>query len=264
MTDSNTIALLGATGQTGRQTLEQLLQKPDVNVHVYVRSKSKLLQQSPSVAGSSRVKICEGAVTDVTTIKACVRGAGVIISTLGGNDNRPMTVIKDALTSLVSALAQLRQETKGTWQKPLVLMLSSSTWNKRNMAQMPSLLHFVIHRAFWYPYVDVLAGHGILEGAGDLLKPLLVQPPLLVDDTPTGYELSTEKVGLSIAYEDLGGAFTELATNQQYWDLGAVMPFSRGGDQPSRYAPIIVGRVSRGLLASYVPGFWAVCDRLFG
>ncbi|KAF4556360.1 putative NAD(P)H-binding protein 2 [Elsinoe fawcettii] len=265
MSEPTTFALIGATGQTGRIVLRRLLDRQDIHINIYVRSKSKLLGQSPSLEKSSRVSIFEGAVTDTTTFMSCLRGASTVICTLGGNDNRPQRGLRDGATSIVSALTNLRSEAEGNYQAPHVLLLSSLTWNDNMQKQTPALVHFIISRAFWYPYEDLLGAHKILGDAGDLMKLLLIQPSAIVDDRGTGPLISSDTATMTTSYEDLAEAFVICATGNEWRKLSQVVVTSKGGDASGRgYGLEIAKRVVRGLSASYIPGFWQVHDWIFG
>lgn len=264
MEQTTTIALLGATGQTGRETLRCLLTRSSIKIHIYVRSRSKLLQQFPGIDKDSRVQIFGGAVTDIDNFEKCLEGAQTIICTLGFNDNRPgITVIQDGAKSIVAGLERLRaiaSSNKKDWQKPHVILLSSSTWNDRFAAARPWLFHWIVVHAFWYPYADLLQAHKILEGAPTLLKLLLIQPPAIVDDDARGYDFSTESVGGTVTYKDLGAGFAEAATRKEYQELDAVGITSKNDERSGKYGPELFKRMIVGLSGSYIPGFWTVHD----
>ncbi|KAG8630444.1 hypothetical protein KVT40_002063 [Elsinoe batatas] len=61
--------ILGATGATGRIILRRLLDMPNINVKIYVRSKPKLLFQHSDLDKNARVTIYEGAVTDLLRLQ---------------------------------------------------------------------------------------------------------------------------------------------------------------------------------------------------
>ena len=61
----HTIAVLGATGKTGREIIKQLLAKDsDVHVKIYVRSQKKLFGLLPNLFSDPRVKVFEGPLSD--------------------------------------------------------------------------------------------------------------------------------------------------------------------------------------------------------
>ncbi|ETS77038.1 hypothetical protein PFICI_10912 [Pestalotiopsis fici W106-1] len=236
-----TIAIFGATGSTGSATLRSLLSKKDLSLHlrILVRSKDKLTKLVPELLSHPSCKIWEGNLTDTETIKDCLNGADVVICTVGENRNIPgVDVIQTAAKSIVTGLRALREQQQAgrtstaAWQKPRLLLLSSVTWNKRILESGFSPIRFIVKRAFYYPYADLLEAHRIFDEAADddLLTLLLVQPPALIDEAPTGYEISVDKSRVGVSYADLGAGFAELATESAYDQVGAVIVTSLGGD----------------------------------
>ncbi|CZR65090.1 uncharacterized protein PAC_14990 [Phialocephala subalpina] len=266
--DSRTIAFLGATGKTGRAILRWLLAKeaPPFGLNIYVRSRSKLLDLFPEAASYSRVKILEGFVSDTEMIRQCLSGAQTIICTLGENENKAgIRILQDAAHSILDALGELKNSGSG-WRKPRLILLSSSTYNARFAAARPPLIHWLIKTAFSHPYADLAAAQSLFLESSSLLSVLLVQPPLLIEEDASGYEISTDSVRLAVSYEDLGAAIFEMIMERGYDNLNAVGVSSRKGDGFGRYGPEIFRRIFRGLLVGYVPGFWViqqVFDRIF-
>ncbi|KAK2024771.1 hypothetical protein LX32DRAFT_666476 [Colletotrichum zoysiae] len=255
-----TLAIFGATGRTGSETLEAILAKPNhpFALRIFVRSRDKLLSMFPRLKTDRNVRIIEAQVTDVSSVRHCLEGADTIICALGDNDNKPtVRVLQDATKSIVTALNQLRSDTGGKWKRPRVILLSSSTWNKRFDAQRPVAVSWLIKNAFYYPYADLLSAHKTLQSDPELVKLLLVQPPAIIEEEASGYTISAESVGLAVSYADLGAAFAELVTEEAYEKIGAVGVTSNLAKEGfSRYASEILYRVIRGLMASFIPGFW--------
>ncbi|KAL2438380.1 Oxidoreductase stcQ [Exophiala dermatitidis] len=260
---ATTIAVLGGTGLTGRNVVEQLVQKPDVNLRVYARSRPKLLALFPGLEKNPRVSIFVAPVNDVETMKKCLSGVDVIIFTLGLNDNlRGVSVIEDGAKSVVAALQDLKGSTPD-WRKPRLLLLSSSTWNERFASHRPAIVHWLISNAFYYPYLDLRQGTALLQSHPDLVDVTLIQPGALVEDEPSGHEINTESVRLAVSYPDLAAGFVELATVPGYEKLKAVGVSSKKGDQPAKYGPELARRVLKGFCA-YIPGFWTVHSLVAG
>ncbi|OAP64282.1 hypothetical protein AYL99_00254 [Fonsecaea erecta] len=257
-----TIAILGATGKTGREVLERLLPRPDVNIRVYVRSASKLIDLFPLLSSNPRVSIFQGPLGDVENMRKCLYEAEHIIFTLGENDNLPgVSVVEDGAKTVVAALSALRndQDIKQEWRPPRVLVLSSATWNPTLAAVRPAVIHWAIKTAFCHPYADLQRGQAILLAAApSLLSVLLVQPNGLIEDEPSGHEISVDRATLTVTYGDLGAAFVDLVCMREFDDLPAVGVSSRCGDNALKYGPILGYRIVRGLCATYIPGFWHV------
>lgn len=248
------IAVLGATGKTGRIVLQRLLSKPDVELRVYVRSQTKLLSLFPSLATESRVSIFPGAINNTENMRKCLDSAHIIIFALGENLNLPgISIIEDGAKSVLSALTALKSGQTGT-TKPRIIMLSSATWNEEFAAARPPLVHWLIKTAFYYPYADLRRGTALFENASDLIDLCLVQPNGLIEEDPSGHIINNERVTLACSYADLGAAIVDLALEKEYelWSRAGIS--SKSGDDSARYLPILGPTILRGFL-SYIPGY---------
>ncbi|KAJ0346698.1 hypothetical protein COL154_007438 [Colletotrichum chrysophilum] len=269
-----TLAIFGATGRTGSESLKALLANPSnpFDLKVYVRSKDKLVSMFPSFKTEHSVKIVEGQVTDVSRVKGFLDGADTIICALGENENRPgIRVLTDASRTIVTALKQLKDGSgSSAWKKPRVLLLSSATWNERFEAQQPALISWLVKNAFYYPYQDLLNAHRTFKEAEkeDALSLLLVQPPAIIEEDGSGHQIGVESIGMAVSYADLGAGFAELATEDRYRELKAIGVWSEMSKEGfRRYGPEVLSRMVVGLLASFLPGFLfikALFNKVFG
>jgi len=85
--DNMKITIFGATGETGRQLVEQAL-ATGYEVVAYICNPSKLN------INHERLKVIQGELADEPLIESAVSGAGVVISALGprgGSKNKPIT-----------------------------------------------------------------------------------------------------------------------------------------------------------------------------
>ncbi|KAK7177863.1 sterigmatocystin biosynthesis-like protein [Paraphaeosphaeria sporulosa] len=247
----HTIAIFGATGQTGRVVVRHLLSVKEsayLTLHIYARSVKKLVGLFPKVDLDPRVKIFEGSITDTDVLQSCCQGAEIIVCTLGENENRPVTVLEDAADGILASLQHLKASTRN-WQKPKLFLLSSATLNARFSALRPRLVDWLIRTAFSHPYDDLTKAQTKYLESTSLLSVVLIQPPLLVVEEGSGHEISTDVVRLAVSYEDLGAAFAEMILDENYHSLPAVGVSSRLGDRPLRYAPIIFREVFWGMFA---------------
>lgn len=138
----STVALLGATGKTGREILTRLLQREDVKLQIYARSRSKLFALFPDLTSDGQVSIFSSAIDDVENMTRCLDGADRIIFALGENNDfvGSVHIIEAGALSVVDGLTELRLRQKG-WQRPRLLMLSSATWNETLSKNTPNLVH---------------------------------------------------------------------------------------------------------------------------
>jgi hypothetical protein len=255
-------ALLGATGNTGRLILKRLLDTtdPEIRLNIYVRSRSKLERLVPSVASDARATIFEGSLQDPALIRACLSGATTIIATVGENENIPgVTILRDCSRAIIDALSALRAsapDPAADWKRPRLLLLSSATWNARFAAERPALVHWMIRNAFARPYSDLVQAQEMLLGVPELVSVLLVQPNALVMEPATGCVISTEFAYTAVSYEDLADGFVQLATRPDYATTTAIGVSSARAANPLLYVPFVFGKVIRGLLFQFVPGYW--------
>jgi len=254
---ATTLALLGATGKTGREVLRRLLETPDVNIRLYVRSRSKLVNLFPNSASDPRISIFQGPIEDVDNMAKCLNGASKIIFALGENNDftGSVNVIETGARTVVAALSALRERCEDL-QCPRLLMLSSATWNDTLNKSRPALIHWAIKTAFYHGYVDLRAGMAVVLAVPSLVNVLLVQPNGLVEDQPSGHEISTERASFSVTYSDLGAAFVDLALLKEYDTVSAVGVSSKDGDNGLKYGPILGYTIIRGLCATCIPGYW--------
>jgi hypothetical protein len=257
-----TLALLGATGKTGREVLKGLLKRDFQWLRIYVRSKQKLLNMFPQLISDARIQICEGQVTDQKTMQECLSEAQVIINTIGGYSYFPDNSLHTAAESMVMALQALRARTSGPWERPRMIFLSSSTRNTRFAAARPKLVHWLIETAFQNGYNDLKLAHKAVLADPSLLSVLFVQPGVLVEEEGTGAYVSTEEVKLACSYEDLGAGFVDLALERSYDELHEVGMSSDQGNRALRYAPIMLRKMAAGFFALYVPGALQITEAL--
>ena len=256
------IAVFGATGGTGSATIRSFIKRkatehPRPELRLMVRSRSKLFRLIPELDSYSNLHIQEGQLTDTTTVRACIQEADVIICALGENRNIPgCHVLQDLAKSILEALNDLRSCCPEGWKPPRLILLSSSTWNDRFAAQEPALILWLLKTAFYHPYIDLLQATALFQASPHLLSLLLVQPSALVEDEPSGMEISTESVSMAVSYSDLGDAFVELALHESYAMVDWVGVSSRGENALRKYGLELLSRIVRGLVAGYVPGYW--------
>ncbi|KAJ5612509.1 hypothetical protein N7510_005703 [Penicillium lagena] len=254
-------ALLGATGNTGRLILKKLLQttSPGIEINIYVRSHLKLEGLFPSLSSDPRITIFEGSLKDKTLILNCLSGANTIICTVGENENIPgVSILRDCARAILDALSSLRASTPTPtgWVPPRLLLLSSATWNPRFAADRPVLLHWMIRNAFSRPYSDLVKAQQMLLDVPDLVDLLLVQPNALVKEPATGCVISSEFAYIAVSYEDLADGFVQLARLPEYANTAAIGVSSARAENQLLYMPFVIGKVIRGLLFQFVPGYW--------
>lgn len=253
------LALLGATGNTGRMILNKLLEdstNPISGINVYVRSRAKLERIFNSLSSDRRVTIFEGDINDERVIRDCIVGVEAIVCTLGENENIPgVTVLEDFATVTVKALSYL-QSNETTWSTPRLIMLSSATMNPRFVADRPAILHWMIRNAFDKPYNDLIRAQEILLASPHLVQVTLIQPNALVHESATGCVISTNFAYTACSYEDLAEGFIQVLEKSSYRDLSRIGVSSRRAENAMLYVPFVIGKVLRGLAFQFIPGYW--------
>lgn len=250
--DRSTVALLGATGNTGQVVLRKLLADEHYALKIYARSKEKLLKLFPGLETKAHVQLFIGSVNDPVLMHDLLQGVDKIICTTGSDGLAPTTILRESANAIVSALKLLQSEGK-LQNPPRAIWLSSSSKNQRFRAARPPVLNWLILTAFQYGYTDLQGAIDTLNANQHLISTLYVQPGVLIEEEGTGHELSVDTVRVASSYEDLGAGIVEVATHKDYDNLQQIGVSSKGGDRILRYAPSILFRLTRGFIAFYMP-----------
>lgn len=86
------VLVLGANGQLARNTTAVFLQRPDVELTLYLRRAARLKNPNPS-----RVTIVEGDVLDPKTLTSATKGQDVVYANLAGDMKRQAEHIVEAM-----------------------------------------------------------------------------------------------------------------------------------------------------------------------
>ena len=253
------LALLGATGSTGRKVLQKLLQNPNLGetrINIYVRSRNKLENLFPSLSTDPRITIFEGSIKDERVIRDCLANVDTIICTLGENENIPgIYVLEDFARTTIAALSSLRSETDH-WHQPRLIMLSSATVHPKFAAPRPAIFHWMVRYAFYKPYNDLIKAQDMLLAEPSLVSVTLIQPNALVEEQSTGCVISTETIFIACSYEDLAEGFIMVCTLPSYREEHNIAVSSARAENTMLYAPFIFGKVLRGLAFQFIPFYW--------
>ncbi len=91
------IAVFGGSGATGRWVIEQALQA-DHEVSAMLRRPDALTISHP------RLKTVVGSFAEPDVVRSVVRGADVVVSTLGANQKGPVTICADGARAILAAM----------------------------------------------------------------------------------------------------------------------------------------------------------------
>jgi len=106
-TQQETIAIFGATGNTGREVLAAALDQGYL-VRVMVRSPSKVTVEHPNLT------ILQGDLTALDTIKETVQGADYVISVVGGPMGKPKNFPVGTFVQFTKDLVGILKQTPST------------------------------------------------------------------------------------------------------------------------------------------------------
>ena len=172
--------ILGATGATGSPVLRFLLssRNRDRQIHIFVRSKEKLLASLPTLKDAKNVQIFTSDLTDNETLRKCLQDSEVIYNCVATNlSTRGVSVARDAADAILASLQHLRDDQGEAFRPPLLALNRSSLLNSTLSGQDPGLA--VPKFALGYLFDDLRAACEKYEVAtkDDLLSYIFVDHP---------------------------------------------------------------------------------------
>ena len=93
------IAVLGATGATGRQVIAQALAQGD-QVVAYVRDPQ-------GIAAKPGLKVVVGPLSDAAALKAAISGTGAVLVCLGTHKMKPVDLLQKSMPLIVRAMKEV-------------------------------------------------------------------------------------------------------------------------------------------------------------
>lgn len=145
------LIVFGANGGVGKEVVTQALQAGHEVVGVV---------RGPVVASSERqgLNSVEGSITDAAFVADIVKGADVVISTIGASDYKhPVSLYSIAAKALVSAM-------QGAQPKRLiVLSAGGATIEKNDPLLFRLIFKPLLQRVYHYLYEDMLRMESVLE-----------------------------------------------------------------------------------------------------
>jgi putative NADH-flavin reductase len=194
------IAVIGAAGRTGRQTVRQALDRGHEVVAV-ARSPEKL-----NVAGD-RLTVAAADVHDADALARAVVGADAIVTTFGAAAGRqPTDVYSAGITNVLAAI-------NGGGVRLAVISAAPAGPRAEQPAALRLLVLPILDRLFGGAYADLRRMETALARRGDLEWACL-RPPRLLDRPATGaYRLDRKPLprSRSLPYPDLATALLDCA-----------------------------------------------------
>ncbi|WP_031003659.1 NAD(P)-dependent oxidoreductase [Streptomyces sp. NRRL F-5727] len=192
------ITVLGATGGTGRQLVEQAL---DAGHHVtaVVRDPSRLrLRQG---ADAPRLDVLTADVMDPEAMTAAVAGRDAVVSALGSAPRTEASVCSDGARSVIAAM-----RTTGT-RRLIVVTASGHVVDEGDGPFTRALVKPVVRRVLAGNFADFARTDRIVRDSG--LDWTIMRPPRLTDGAPRPYRTATDRNvrgGITLARADLARA----------------------------------------------------------
>lgn len=251
-----TYTIVGVTGNTGSELFKQLIKKSDVTIHAYCRSKSKFFKQQPEAEYNERVKIFQGALTDVDNLAAALSPAvDACFNVIGQNENVPgMRIAQESSQTLVAAMCQIRN-TNPNYKPPRLILLSSASLNPRIYQDQPMIMHNLAATAFSHAYADLRYAEEFLRQHSSWLDAVFIQPGALTEDIGRGHKLALDKMSPFVSYPDLAAGMIEVVETGGYsWEGVAVVATSKD----VQYGVGAPKALVRGLVWHYLPWMYGV------
>ncbi|KAK4168181.1 hypothetical protein QBC43DRAFT_115642 [Cladorrhinum sp. PSN259] len=251
---TSTYAVLGATGNTGKGLILNLLKSPRNKVNAYCRNKNKLFQQLPEAAQTKQVQVFEGNILDVGLMEQCIRGTKAVFLVVTSNDNIPgCRLSQDQCNSVIQALQNIRTHSPGA-KLPKLILLSSATIDDYLARHMPKWFRPIMLRAASHVYDDLRIAEKFLRSHSDWVSTIFIKPGGLSVDVARGHQLSLDEEESFISYLDLSAAMIEAADDSegQYdgRNVGVVNAKRGVGAAFPRGTPLCI---TVGLLRHYFP-----------
>lgn len=234
-----------------------------VNIHIYARSASKVESLHPYIKTAENIKTFVGDLSSVDLFQDCLRNVDVIFSAVAQNTNEPgCSIARRTAYTLVSALEALQKEGGPSFRCPVLVFLSSASLNPRLDEATPRILDWVLERGAWYIYGDLKEAIAYLKEQ-TWIPLITAEPPGLVKDVPSGYELSEDEVSALVSYDDLARGMVQMAEEDggRKW-VGKGVGIKATGKVKKDVWPLIK-YLATGLIAYYVPSVWRLGNGMF-
>lgn len=252
--------ILGATGNTGISILKLLdkqaarSQTSAPDVHILIRSRSKLERLYPTALQNPRIKIFEGTISDQSVLKQCLQGTRVVFLAVAITDNKPgSTITMDTSKAVVEALESLRAQ-QVAFKPPKLIQLSAAPVDWKFLQHDAWFVRKLVTRANSNIYKDLAIAERYLRSQEDWLTAVFVLPGGLSFDEQYGHELSlTHSQDGCISFLDLAAGMIEAADEESgKWDMQNVSVVLKGG-QKIKFASYIPFALVMGILVHYFP-----------
>ncbi len=214
---NTTIAIIGATGATGKFVLQKALQA-NYNIKVLARSPQKLDEHK------GKIEIVKGSISDLNTVKSLVEGSDVVLSSLGTN-KKPNYIVEKGVKVILEAI-------QSSTSKPRFIHMSAVGLGDSIIQCRKSWLWTLIVKLS-FPligseiFADMERAEELISQATDV-KSVIMRAAILNNEPARGYIVrsSTEPAGkIFISREDIANFMLASVTDTTF-DGKAVSLFS--------------------------------------
>jgi hypothetical protein len=245
-----TYAILGATGQTGSQLLDQLI-PTSAHINVYARSSSRLSTNHPKLP--SNITTFIGNLDDTTLLRECISNVDVIFSTVAQNQNEPgCSIAQQTALALIKALEPVRN----TGQCPTVVFLASGSVEPNHQKDQTWMFN-LFYTFLQHIYDDLEKAIKILQD--DLWIPIIIAcPGGLVHDDPHRVELVEGCKGASglLSYKDLAAGMIQMGLEKEKWKGKYVGMKVNDGKKIGGNPASLLRYLIPNILGTYAPALW--------
>jgi putative NADH-flavin reductase len=201
----NTIALLGASGQTGSIFLEKALEN-GYNVKALVRNPQKIKTQH------ERLEVIKGDVLELPDVQKLIQDTHVVVSLFGHVKGSPKWLQTNGTQNIVSAMKQ------EAVRKIISLSGGGLPFPEKNQPKfIDKMIRLIMKLSVPKILNDAIEHHKVLEDSG--LKWIIVRGPRLTNDEPKGdYRVGWVGVNAStkIARADLANFILKQVESNEY------------------------------------------------
>ena len=193
------IGVVGATGRTGLQVVEQALARGD-DVMALARHPEALPRRGPGMVSAA------ADVLDRAVLAELLAGTNAVVSTLGiGASKEPAVVYSEGITNVLHAM-----DAHGIRRLAVISAVPAGPRAEQPFLQRRMIIP-ILERVFGASYDDMRRMEALLRGSD--LDWVCLRPPRLVSKKPTGrYRLDASRPlpkARSITYADLATALPD-------------------------------------------------------
>ena len=214
MSQNKTIAIIGATGRTGKYVLSECLER-GYAVRVLVRDASK-------IQPNDQITVIQGNVNAQQALEELIKGADILVSTLGAAKASDAGIVQMSVKNILSVLNSSSDQPKYIHMSAFGLGDSKEQCKKSLLWRFISSIGFKLIGQKLFDDMEV-AESLVLASSGNFV---VLRPSVLNEKPKQGYLVSDDKVGaMQISRLDVATFIVDMVESSKY-DKKAVSLFS--------------------------------------